>query len=167
LTSFEYVEALKAAKSASPPPQSSPPNTPSTAASSQEVAAASPKAADAPTQAVVRAVQRDGSFEVDGFVDDSAAHFLVDTGANVTAVDILTLEHAGLKAIDTTRLSLANGSEADTLIYIVPQLCVGDFCVSNMRVVAGVSGLLGVDFLKAAQVEVNISDGVMTLTGRQ
>jgi predicted aspartyl protease len=115
----------------------------------------------------VRAVQRLGGFEVDGFVDGAAAHFLVDTGANVTAVDILTLEHAGLKPIDMTRLSLANGSEDDALIYIVPRLCVGDFCVSKMRVVAGVSGLLGVDFLKAAQVEVKISDGVMTLTERQ
>jgi predicted aspartyl protease len=117
--------------------------------------------------AVVRAVQHGDGFEVDGIVDGQASRFMVDTGANVTAVDILTLEHAGLKAIDTTRLSLANGSETDALIYIVPRLCVGDFCVSNMRVVAGVSGLLGVDFLKAAQVEVKISDGVMTLTGRQ
>jgi clan AA aspartic protease (TIGR02281 family) len=126
-----------------------------------------PAPAVLPAPAVVRAVQRGGSFEVDGLVDGAAARFLVDTGANVTAVDIQTLEHAGLKPIDMTRLSLANGSEDDALVYIVPRLCIGDFCVSDMRVVAGVSGLLGVDFLKAAQVEVNISDGVMTLTGRQ
>jgi len=126
-----------------------------------------PVPAERRSPTIVRAVQRRGGFEVDGFVDGAAAGFLVDTGANVTAVDILTLEHAGLKPIDMGRLSLANGSEADALIYIVPRLCVGGFCVSNMRVVAGVSGLLGIDFLKAAQVEVKISDGVMTLTGRQ
>ena len=59
-----------------------------------------PVPAERRSPTIVRAVQRRGGFEVDGFVDGAAAGFLVDTGANVTAVDILTLEHAGLKPID-------------------------------------------------------------------
>ena len=62
----------------------------------------------------------------------------------------IALTRAGLQPIDRDRVLLANGAEDTALVYVVPQLCVGPLCVANMRVLAGVEGLLGTDFLKAA-----------------
>jgi hypothetical protein len=75
----------------------------------------------------------------------------------------MTLKRVGLTPVDLGRVLLANGSEDDTLIYIVPRLCVGPLCVSNMQVSAGVQGLLGTDFLRAAHARVEIANGVMTI----
>jgi aspartyl protease family protein len=108
---------------------------------------------------------RDGSFAVDGTIDDVPARFLVDTGSTVTAVAIATLEAAGLQPVDIEPLRLATGAHAAALIFIVPQLCVGPFCVADLRVVGvpAPSGLLGTDFLAAAGLNVTIASGVMTL----
>jgi hypothetical protein len=51
---------------------------------------------------------------------------------------------------------------------MLAQLCVGAFCVADLRVVAvpAPAGLLGTDFLAAAGLDVTISSGVMTLARR-
>jgi hypothetical protein len=105
-----------------------------------------------------------GSYVIDGIVIDAPAHFRVDTGATVTIVPISSLALAGLHPVGTMRGILANGSEADMPEYIVPRLCVGPLCASDIRVLGGTMGLLGTDFLDATHAQVKIVGGVMTLT---
>ena len=104
-----------------------------------------------------------GSYIVDGTADGAATSFTVDTGTTRTIVDSMLLTRAGLQPIDRDPVRLANGAEDTALVYVVPQLCVGPLCVTDMRVLAGVEGLLGTDFLRAAQAKVTIADGVLTL----
>jgi predicted aspartyl protease len=121
-----------------------------------------PGAADAPATAITAHFE-DGGYFINGTVGGIATNFMVDTGSTRTMVDILTLERAGLQPVGIGSAVLANGSEDKTLVYIVPRLCVGTICASNMRVVAGVQGLLGPDFLRAAHAKATIAGNTLTL----
>jgi hypothetical protein len=82
-------------------------------------------------------------------------------------VDSPTLARAGLAPIGRDRVLLANGSLDAVPVCVVAELCVGPLCAANMRVLAGppgIEGLLGTDFLKAAEARVTIADGVLTLS---
>jgi hypothetical protein len=116
-----------------------------------------------PPDATITARYDDGAYYLDGSLGGTTTSFLVDSGATQTVVDMSTLERAGLKPVGMGSAVLANGSVDTALIYIVPRLCVGTLCASNIEVSAGVQALLGPDFLRAAQAKETIVGNTLTL----
>lgn len=98
-------------------------------------------------------LSRDGHYWIEAKVNGQPAHFLVDTGASLTALSPETAEAAGiepLSVLGTVRLETANGSTEAQLTNI-PELETGTIAAHDLRAVIAPTmngvNVLGMNFL--------------------
>ena len=112
------------------------------------------------------------SFCLYGFVNGVRVRFLVDTGASVSLLhsDVwhrISASHAALQPWSGPRLVGVDGSELRVCGYVKLALKIGTASVSNPVVVVDTltaEGILGMDFLRHHQCNINIPDNSLTLS---
>jgi predicted aspartyl protease len=91
-------------------------------------------------------------------------NYYVDTGADRTAIMPRDMESLKLIPLRTDTLQYADGSSHDVELYLAPAICIdGPICVYNLTVVISPIGLIGRDFLDAANATVMIKNHKMYL----
>ena len=112
------------------------------------------------------------SFCMYGFVNGVRVRFLVDTGASVSLLhsDVwhrISASHAALQPWSGPRLVGVDGSELRVCGYVKLALKIGTASVSTPVVVVDTltaEGILGMDFLRHHQCNINIPDNSLTLS---
>eukprot|EP00731_Ephydatia_muelleri_P006907 Em0003g1155a len=112
------------------------------------------------------------SFCLYGFVNGVRVRFLVDTGASVSLLhsDVwhrISASHAALQPWSGPRLVGVDGSELRVCGYVKLALKIGTASVSTPVVVVDTltaEGILGMDFLRHHQCNINIPDNSLTLS---
>ena len=112
------------------------------------------------------------SFCLYGFVNGVRVRFMVDTGASVSLLhsDVwhrISASHAALQPWSGPRLVGVDGSELRVCGYVKLALKIGTASVSTPVVVVDTltaEGILGMDFLRHHQCNINIPDNSLTLS---
>jgi len=89
-------------------------------------------------------------------IQEKVFNLMVDTGATATVLAKKDMDRIPFKhMLGLVRTELANGTPMDMMVYVVPQMRVGDCLLTNVRVLEAPSetaqGLLGTQVL--AQLE--------------
>jgi aspartyl protease family protein len=113
-------------------------------------------------------INQQGQYITTGSINGSPVKFLVDTGANIVAMNTKTASGLG---IDTStgrkmRVTTAGGTIASTEVYL-GMIQVGEIAISNVQAVVlegefPTEVLLGMSFLRKVKIEENA--GLMMLT---
>jgi len=102
------------------------------------------------------------------------ASLVLDTGASVTAISQRLAAELGVEPMDTNpaRVTVADGRSVECRWFVADSLAVGPRNLSQPRIailpgsVAGVDGLLGMDFLKTVRYRVDFGRKAMEWNGR-